>query len=86
MVRRTVSLASRVIVAQSGDTAVRRRFIVIRVWDASLRLGLVIRKELKDGIMIDEALIRRSKSTLARKARDSFSFSLILLQSSVLQL
>lgn len=53
--RPMVCLASRVIVAQSGDTADRRRFIVLWVWDASLRLVLVIRKELEAGIMIHEA-------------------------------
>jgi len=46
-VQRMVCLASQVIVARSGDTVGRRQFIVLRVWDASLRLVLVIRKELE---------------------------------------
>lgn len=53
--RHMVCLASLDTVARSGDTVGRRLFIVLRVWDASLRLGLVIRKELEAGIMIHEA-------------------------------
>ena len=45
--QRMVCLASQVFVARSGDTVGRRQFIVLRVWDASLRLVLVIRKELE---------------------------------------
>lgn len=53
--RRMVCLASLGTVARSGDTVGRRRFIVLWVWDASLRLVLVVRKELETGIMIHEA-------------------------------
>lgn len=45
--QRMVCLATQVIVARNGDTVGRRQFIVLRVRDASLRLVLVIRKELE---------------------------------------
>jgi hypothetical protein len=77
-VQRMLCLASRVIVARSGDTVGRRQFIVLRVWDASLRLVLVIRKELEDGMIIHEALIRGSKIILARKAGVSISIRALL--------
>jgi hypothetical protein len=82
-VRRMVCLASRVIVARSGDIVGRRRFIVLRVWDASLRLVLVIRKELEARIIIYEALIKRIKIRLARKVRVTVNIRLIFLHSSV---